>query len=794
MEANEDKPEGSGLKRRVWFVAWWVVAVFPIGLFAVMGWNRRWISDDGFINLRVVRNILAGHGPVFNLGERVEAFTSSLWVGLLTFVSAVGAPLEAGAVVGGIVCSVLGLVLAMLGSVVLYAESDETLFDAVSRRWLFPAGAITYTAVPVAWDYASSGLETGLALLWLGGAFLSVNAYQRDAHGGGLPDVRLRLAAGMIAGLGPLVRPELALFSIGWLGSILLADYRNGHLDWGGFGSLAASAGAIPVGYQIFRMGYYAALVPNTAFAKSAFGANWTQGLYFAENFFGMYLLAIPLVMLGLGWLEALVRSVEDSHGRRLLGLTVPIVCSALYIGYVIRIGGGFMHGRLLLPPFFGLCLPLMFLPVRWEAPHQTHSWTWRRCGAVAAVVLWAVVCAANFRVPEENQHGIGDERGWYSRQAGVSNPVQVEDYSDFHFHTSARRLLERVREHCPSLFSGGIPAEAGPSGEDCERFVVVEPHRNGELIPSRDEYPLAEHIANRGIVFSVLRVAMGIKGMVLGKRAHLVDKVGLADPVAARLELKNRGRPGHEKSLENAWYVARMAAKTNREDVRVTAAREAMRCGSLGTLLRSIGGPLSFGEFIKNIYRSVALHGLTIPANPLDAYHEFCGGKPPFQKVVGGTGGNLHRWRCPLGWAVSSIETTRSPQQDAIGSMRITCRPVNGDDIKWAAGDSLQGPLWGRRGAGKTDLRCEASNHFMIGLEGGADQLVRRVGGLCGESTLEGASQVVSTKASIGEGGSSVQVRCPAGQIMVGMKVRSGTMIDAMGIICQPFKELDTL
>ena len=50
---------------------------------AVLGawgaWQRRWMSDDGLIVLRTVRNLLAGNGPVFNAGERVEANTSVLW-------------------------------------------------------------------------------------------------------------------------------------------------------------------------------------------------------------------------------------------------------------------------------------------------------------------------------------------------------------------------------------------------------------------------------------------------------------------------------------------------------------------------------------------------------------------------------------------------------------------------------------------------------------------------------------------------------------------------------------------
>jgi len=47
------------------------------------GWRQRWIADDGLIEARVVRQILAGHGPVFNPGERVEANTSALWTWLL---------------------------------------------------------------------------------------------------------------------------------------------------------------------------------------------------------------------------------------------------------------------------------------------------------------------------------------------------------------------------------------------------------------------------------------------------------------------------------------------------------------------------------------------------------------------------------------------------------------------------------------------------------------------------------------------------------------------------------------
>ena len=58
----------------------------PVVCLAWAGWQHRWVAEDAFIHFRVVSNLLAGHGPVFNLAERVEASTSPAWVGLLALV------------------------------------------------------------------------------------------------------------------------------------------------------------------------------------------------------------------------------------------------------------------------------------------------------------------------------------------------------------------------------------------------------------------------------------------------------------------------------------------------------------------------------------------------------------------------------------------------------------------------------------------------------------------------------------------------------------------------------------
>src|SRR5215218_9386360 len=64
------------------------VLLAPAAVILAMGWHRRWLNEDAFINLRIVDQVFAGHGPVFNAGERVEAYTSPAWLGVLVFARA----------------------------------------------------------------------------------------------------------------------------------------------------------------------------------------------------------------------------------------------------------------------------------------------------------------------------------------------------------------------------------------------------------------------------------------------------------------------------------------------------------------------------------------------------------------------------------------------------------------------------------------------------------------------------------------------------------------------------------
>src|SRR5262245_20612451 len=87
--------------------------VAPTLLLLTLGWRQRWVSEDAFIDFRVIEHLVAGHGPVFNLGERVEAFTNPLWVALLTLVHGSGLTLSRSVVWLGLGLTAIDLIAAL---------------------------------------------------------------------------------------------------------------------------------------------------------------------------------------------------------------------------------------------------------------------------------------------------------------------------------------------------------------------------------------------------------------------------------------------------------------------------------------------------------------------------------------------------------------------------------------------------------------------------------------------------------------------------------------------------------
>ncbi|GAC1326282.1 MAG: flagellar motor control protein ZomB [Mycobacteriales bacterium] len=566
----------------------------PTVIYLVAGWRRRWVSDDGYITLRVSRQILAGHGPVYNIGERVEASTSTVWAWLLAAVGFLTrAPLPWLAVVLGLLVGAAGLALAI--------DATRRLVGGSSAQRVVPAGVLVVLALPPVWDFATSGLETGLTLGWIGMSWwLLVRASVRprgDGHEGSDRPARAYATAAVI-GAGELVRPDLAIASAVLLLALLVTIRARGGRLPGLLGLLGAAA-AVPVLYELFRMGYYAALVPTPALAKEASAARWGTGAHYLADLVSTYWLLVPLLLLAgsavadLGRIRA--RVAETGAGVWL----APPVAGLLSAAYVTRVGGDFMHGRLLLPSLVCVLLPVFVVPVRRVLPTV----------AVAGVFLWAVVCTLVLRVPYAGgigPVGIADERGFYAQASGSPHPVTLADYDRSPFFRST------VEAPIDAVVRSG------------QRTLLFQVNPNPPLA-----FPLASGVPDH-YVFA--HYAIGTLGYYAPLDMKIVDRHGLADPMTARLLLGARGRPGHEKSTPASWlaadYVdpASPAALPDAPAYAVVLHQLLERCPALMELSVAIHGRLTLDRFARNILSAPRLTVLRIPEDPEQARSALCG------------------------------------------------------------------------------------------------------------------------------------------------------------------------
>lgn len=541
---------------------------WPAAAILVLGYQHRWMSDDGLIYTRTVRQILAGHGPNINAGERAEACTSALWEWVLA----------GGAFVTRLDPAILAVFLGLL----LTAAGFWIAADAAARlygrgRTLLPAGALVLVALPPEWDFATSGLETGLVTAWLAGSWWLLLAVRRA------PTRRQLGAAAFVAGLGPLVRPDLTIVSAALLAGIwALARPRRRTVV-----KLAALAGILPVGYEIFRAGYYGELVPLPALTKTAGTGHWSRGVAYLADYTSPYGLWVALVLAAV-IADAALRTRRGRPARPdLIAAAVPVVAGVTGALYEVWIGGDFMHARMLLPETLLVLLPVMAVPSS-------------RRGAVPVALLaaWSLLCGIALRVPYTgiSDSGISNERLFYVDQAGIPHPDTGAE------HAAGDPITNPVR----SLMATG------------DRILVLP---DGTEVPLRPDLPAG---------FALVWPALGINGVVVPLGNDSVDPMGLGYPLAAHLQISGDGRAGHDKVIPDVWIVADYGdpdAPTPKgiDPSQLTAARRALGCGALARLQASARAPMSVGMFFSNLWHAAGNTGLTFPADPVTAALEFC-------------------------------------------------------------------------------------------------------------------------------------------------------------------------
>jgi arabinofuranosyltransferase len=437
-----------------------VMRLVLVALALLWAWHLRWLCDDAFISLRYARNLARGLGLVYNVGERVEGYTNFLWTVLLA--GAVRVHLDPAQV-----AIVLGLLLFAL-TILLTDRLVGMLAPAQSDRLMVSAAAVVVSAHYTFASFATSGLETML------GATLLVAMLERAC-------ARAPVTAGVLAAAATLCRPDHILLAAA-LGLALLSlpGRRREAVRFGLVGA------ALYLPYYLWRWSYYGDFFPNTYYAKA--GHLWypSQG--------SIYLLA----SFSAGGLWALLLVAASGAGQRRHDLLFRYLALALalYGGYLLKIGGDFMYGRLLCP----LIPPL----------------------AVAASVAARDLLAA------------GRGRAALVASLGVlvaPVPMRIIPPVDCAWRLSDERTFYRL-----SSFS--------PITVDSEFWQMGS--------------ALYSHVVARGLRPKLALGPIGQVGYLTD--LPILDYHGLTDRAVAHQPLTVRGRPGHERGATLAYLRDRGA------------------------------------------------------------------------------------------------------------------------------------------------------------------------------------------------------------------------------------------
>ena len=295
------------------------------GLLAWLAHVAWFLCDDAFISFRYARNLLEGHGLVFNPGEYVEGYSNFLWTLELALLWALfDLRPEYVAPWLSVACTV-----ATIATMLWWVVRTPRLQERGLVAWM-ALGLVCSSATFAVWT-SGGGLETRQFTFFIVLGVVSLALYRHSRWGLLTASLSLTAAA--------YTRPEGPLVAACCFAWFAIQHFlTNRRLPWRELGILVGPFVLLVAAHYLFRYSYYGEWLPNTYYAKHV--RPWYEAgfryLIAAALETGLYLF-LPLTCLAL-WTRW--RSYRDgTYGLVLL-------CVAVHMAYVMRIGGDHFEYR----------------------------------------------------------------------------------------------------------------------------------------------------------------------------------------------------------------------------------------------------------------------------------------------------------------------------------------------------------------------------------------------------------------------------------------------------------------
>jgi len=363
-----------------------VLAVATLAIYVWAAERFRFVSDDAFISYRYSKHVAEGLGLVWNPGERVEGYTSFLWIWVGAAAIAVGlSPLWTSVAI----TSAAGL--GILAALVLFSARRTRLTDP--WIWLAPL-LLACNRTFAAWT--TGGLATQLF------AFLVLVSTLRflweRKHGKG------PVGSALLFALTTLTRPEGILFAFVagcvFLYDVALRRQRGARqlLTW------VVLYFALVGGHVLWRRWFYGFWLPNTFYAKVT-GLRLEEALRYLDVFRMEYRLTwfLPLVLVPV----VFRRQVQD------VVFTAHVL---IFTAYVLYVGGDWMEFR-----FLNAVLPFLAWLMVEGLRILASAGAWRVVPrTVAAVAIYAALLTVTFQTVLRD----------YVPRGTISDVTRMKNYS----------------------------------------------------------------------------------------------------------------------------------------------------------------------------------------------------------------------------------------------------------------------------------------------------------------------------------------------------------------------------
>ena len=376
---------------------------FLLFMYFFVLWHTAWLCDDSLITMRTVLNLLNGYGPVFNVGERVQAYTHPLWFALLSGLSFLSIKVFSSTFLAPLF--ILPFIISLLTFWLFLTCFTKKIFHII-------CGATALFLSRAYIDFSTSGLENPLSHLLLLLFIYYAFKEDKEREGSYLSHLYLLTAALYLTRPDNILMavPALLFFSL----RFLIYDDEPRILV------RAITIGAVPVIlWTLFSLFYYGFPFPNTAYAKLMHNIPWWdlfQGglnyLYFTYQTDKITFFIIIIAFLYMLYASNLSRFFA-------LGML-------FYILYVTRIGGDFMQGRFFSGSVLVSCIFLISAPLNYQRLYFERFKT-----LICIILFWpaffillgggalnASWILGNQMLEERYDiyKGIGDERAFYNK------------------------------------------------------------------------------------------------------------------------------------------------------------------------------------------------------------------------------------------------------------------------------------------------------------------------------------------------------------------------------------------